>query len=120
MHVDLSDNPFIAFLECDVHGGIEPYRSIQNAFSYQVQMVSRSFQSANLDEPVLSILLYKCITETVPHEYRHHFAEINRNSLLADLNRVDELAYQQTLTISELIHQGTRFFKEAISGFYII
>ncbi|CAL2039580.1 unnamed protein product [Caenorhabditis brenneri] len=120
MYVDLSEIPFIGFLEADINGGIDPYRNIQNAFSYLVQMVSRSFQSANLEEPILSILLYKCITETVPPSYRHSFAEINRDSLLTDLNRVDETLYQQTQVISEQIHQGVRVYKEAISSFWIV
>ncbi|EFO97500.1 hypothetical protein CRE_07042 [Caenorhabditis remanei] len=118
LHVDLSEVLFTEFLECDVHASMDPYRSILNAFSYLVQMVSRSFQSANFDEPILSILLYKCLTETVPINYRHRFAEVNRDSLLTDLNRVDSTAFQHTQNIASQIHQGARAYKEAISSFW--
>ncbi|CDR32686.1 Nuclear receptor domain-containing protein [Caenorhabditis elegans] len=116
VHIDLSEQPFLEFMECEQHVNLNPYRNILNSFSFLVQLVSRSFQSCNFDEPLLSILFYKCITEAVPINFRHCFADVNRDSLLTDLNRVDPVSFEQIQNTSAQIHQGTRAFKDAISS----
>ncbi|ULT93840.1 hypothetical protein L3Y34_003386 [Caenorhabditis briggsae] len=116
LHVDLSDIAFNEFLECDIQTNIDPFRHIQDAFGNLVRNISRLIQPANFDEPILCILLYKCMTETIPINYRHRFAEVNRDSLLTDLNRVDSMAFRSIQDAAPLIHHGTHRFKEAIAN----
>ncbi|CAI2350501.1 unnamed protein product [Caenorhabditis sp. 36 PRJEB53466] len=115
MFVDLSEHAFIEFLQFEPPS--ESARNVHNAFSFLVQLAARSFQSANFDESFLAVLLYTVLTETVPLSFRHRFAEVNRESLLADLNRVDPATGPQFHTITGHIHHGTRVFKDVISGF---